>query len=171
MTVKPQNDAVPQGDMDAANAVVTAENPAATQKALKAVETVVDGTEVTVDLLRQLVGPEGYFFHVRFQKRTKNEVRDMTCRFGVKKHLAGGVAAYDFKEKNLLCVYDPTAENRKEPKMEDGTYPRTGGYRTIPVESLMYFRAHGVAFNIIDGKLFRAPTALTVDQGEIDVPK
>ena len=169
MTVKPE-DAVNQED--ALNATVAVENPAAVQEAVtavKAVHAVADGTEVSVDLLKSLVGPEGYFFHVRFAKRRANEIRDMTCRFGVKKHLAGGVAAYDFKEKNLLCVYDPTAENRKEPKLADGTYPRTGGYRTIPVEALMYFRAHGVAFNVIDGKLFRAPTPLTVDKGAICV--
>lgn len=164
MTVKPQ---VEVNEFDAQNAEIAAADPATTEKAVKAVHAVADGTLVSVDLLKELVGPEGYFFSVHFIKRTTGELREMNCRFGVKSRLRGGQAAYNAKEKNLLCVFDPRAENKKEPKLEDGTYPRTGDYRSIAVENLTYFRAHGVAFNVMDGKLYRAPTAVVVDKGEV----
>lgn len=70
------------------------------------------------------------FFSVRFVRRTKNakqeagEIRQINCRLNVTKHLAGGVAAYDFRAKNLIPVWDPHASDGK------------GGYRSIPLDSV-----------------------------------
>jgi len=48
----------------------------------------------------------GHIFRVLFVKRTTGEMREMVCRQGVVKHLAGGEAAYSFNEKGLLPVFD-----------------------------------------------------------------
>jgi hypothetical protein len=69
----------------------------------------------------------GEFFTVAFIKRTTGEERVMNCRTGVKKHLKGGSAAYNFKEKNLLSVYDVQAE----------------GYRCIPVDAVTRLTING----------------------------
>lgn len=47
----------------------------------------------------------GKFFHAQFIKKN-NELREMTCRLGVKKHLRGGELAYDPLAKKLLPVFD-----------------------------------------------------------------
>jgi len=63
----------------------------------------------------------GKFFSCTFIKRTTGERRKGVFRIGVKKHLHGGDPVYDFKEKDLLPVWDVQKE----------------AYRTIPVESII----------------------------------
>jgi hypothetical protein len=128
--------------------------------------TIIDGTPVTRALLFEMIGNDGRFFSCRFHKRGNGELREMNCRLGVKKHLKGGVAAYDREEKNVICVYDPIAEDKKI-KLEDGSHPRTGGYRSISVEALIYLRVDGCGFNIIDGKLFHEATQVVIERGDI----
>jgi len=62
----------------------------------------------------------GHIFSVLFVKRTTGELREMVCRQGVKKHLAGGEAAYNFNEKGLLPVFDMQKK----------------GYRSIPNDGI-----------------------------------
>lgn len=69
----------------------------------------------------------GRIFRVTFRKRTTHELRTMLGRYGVKSHLRGGERAYDFKEKNLLCVFDLVKHD----------------YRTIPLEGLVSMRIGG----------------------------
>lgn len=69
----------------------------------------------------------GQFFSVEFVKRTTGELRFMNCRTGVRKYVKGVGASYDFKEKNLVCVYDMVNK----------------GYRTIPLENVLRVKLHG----------------------------
>jgi len=79
--------------------------------------------------LRALV-QDGQIFAVKFIRRTDGNLRRMTCRLGVKKHLKGGSAAYDAKAHDLLTVFD----------ME------RGGYRSIPVDAVQSLTVHGQTF-------------------------
>jgi hypothetical protein len=74
----------------------------------------------------------GAIFGVDFVKRTTGEVRKMTARLGVKKHLKGGVAAYDAAAKDLIFVYDITAE----------------GYRTIALDAIKAVRFGGEQYEV-----------------------
>ena len=75
----------------------------------------------------------GQIFSVEFIKRSTGELRKMTCRMGVKKHLRGGSKAYDSKTKNLLTVYSLDSE----------------GYRSIPVENVQRITVSGQTFSFI----------------------
>jgi len=74
----------------------------------------------------------GAIFGVDFIKRTTGELRKMTARLGVKKHLKGGVAAYDAATKDLIFVYDITAE----------------GYRTIALDAITSLRISGEKYEV-----------------------
>lgn len=77
----------------------------------------------------------GKIMNVLFVKRTTGELREMVCRTGVKKHLKGGEPAYNFKEKNLVSVYDMQAEVGK-------------GYRAIPLENIRSITIDGTHFKV-----------------------
>ena len=77
---------------------------------------------------------KGKFFGVTFVKRTNGESRRMTCRVGVKKHLKGGDAPYNFNEKELIPVWDT---NKKQ-------------YRSISLDSLTRLAIEGDEFSIDD---------------------
>ena len=72
----------------------------------------------------------GEFFKVTFIKRTTGKQRTMICRKGVKRHLRGGEAAYNFRENGLVSVWDTEQE----------------GYRCIPVENVLEIRTGGVIY-------------------------
>lgn len=111
--------------------------------------------------VRKLTGEDGTFFRIGFHKRPKKlskadiafgavqpkigEYREMTCRFGVKTHLKGGKAAYDFNAKNLLGVWIPDQDRR-----EDG---KDNGYRVVPCENVTVLKAHGKVWKVEDGVL------------------
>jgi hypothetical protein len=42
---------------------------------------------------------------------TAKGIRKWVCRFGVVKHLRGGERAYNFHNKNLICVWDTYARD------------------------------------------------------------
>ena len=77
-----------------------------------------------VDELKSMVGNK--IFTVIFTKKD-GTLREMNCRLGVKKHLRGGVLAYDAKELNYLPVYDLQKE----------------GYRMINVNTIKEIRFEG----------------------------
>lgn len=90
------------------------------------------------------------FFRVRFVKRSKKkdaapEVREMTARLGVKKHLKGGSRPYDAKSNNLLGCWIPEQDRR------DGG--KDNGYRVIPCENIEWIKARGLFFKQQDGTL------------------
>lgn len=73
-------------------------------------------------------------FSVIFVKRTNNEVRPMTCRFNVKKYLAGGELAYKPKDYNLIGVFDMQ-------KTE---------YRMINLDTLMVLKLENETYHIAE---------------------
>lgn len=90
------------------------------------------------------------FFRVRFVKRSKKkdaapEVREMTARLSVKKHLKGGSRPYNAKSKNLLVCWVPEQDRREGGK--------DNGYRSIACENIEWIKARGLCFEQQDGTL------------------
>ena len=95
----------------------------------------------------------GQFFSVTFKRRTdkreRNKVtgqmetiaragdlRSMVCRTGVKKHLTGEGAAYSFRDKGLLPVWEVAAYKvgRETGLSEDEAGKKA--YRAVPVDTI-----------------------------------
>lgn len=74
--------------------------------------------EAIAELVRNT---DGRFFTVTFKKRTDGEIRTMTARLGVKKHLKGGEKAFSDKEKGLITCFEMV----------------TGGYRSFGVDAVI----------------------------------
>ena len=85
------------------------------------------------DILNLLKDNRSEIFSVVFLKKN-GELRPMTCRFGVKKHLKGGNLAFNPLERNLLVVFDMQKE----------------GYRMINLETLMLITMKGVQYHVTD---------------------
>ena len=79
-----------------------------------------------------ILATNGKMFSVEFVKRTTGEHRKMVARLGVKKHLAGGDAAYNFIEKGLVSVFDV----------------QKGGYRAIPLDAISTLVVGGTTYTI-----------------------
>jgi hypothetical protein len=71
---------------------------------------------------------EGRIFSVEFIKRTTGELRKMTARLGVTKHLQGGSKRFSDIEKQLITVFD----------MEKHAY------RSIPLENIIKISINGL---------------------------
>lgn len=69
---------------------------------------------------------KGNFFRACFIKKD-GTVREMTARFGVKKHLKGGELTYDADALNYIIVFDVEKE----------------AYRTINMNQLIFLRYNG----------------------------
>lgn len=69
---------------------------------------------------------KGNFFRACFIKKD-GTMREMTARFGVKKHLKGGELSYNPEEFNYIVVFDVEKE----------------AYRTINLDKLVYLRYNG----------------------------
>ena len=76
---------------------------------------------------------DGRIFTVVFFKRTTGERRVMNCRQRVTKHLKGGDAAYSFKEKGLVSVFDM----------------QKGAYRCFAPDALIEIRCEGETFQVV----------------------
>ncbi len=99
-------------------------------------ESTNDALEVPAFNLRNLSAlvSDGRVFGVEFIKRSTGELRKISCRIGVKKHLKGGAKAYSSQEKRLLTVFDMSAN----------------GYRSIPVEGIRCVSVGGQSFNFVE---------------------
>ena len=86
---------------------------------------------------------KGGMMTVTFKRKTDKKVggvvvaragdlRTMTCRTGVKKHLTGVGAKYSFAEKKLLSVYSIADK----------------GYRSIPVDGVVAVKASGEEYEV-----------------------
>jgi hypothetical protein len=75
----------------------------------------------------------GRIFRVTFRKRSDGSVREMVCRIGVAKHLAGGEKSFDDEEKNLLTVFDFAKQ----------------AYRSIPLEGIISVKIEGQIYKIV----------------------
>lgn len=69
---------------------------------------------------------KGNFFRACFLKKD-GTVREMTARFGVKKHLKGGELGYNPEALNYIIVFDVEKE----------------AYRTINMDKLIFLRYNG----------------------------
>ena len=69
---------------------------------------------------------KGNFFRACFLKKD-GTVREMTARFGVKKHLKGGELKYNPEEHGYIVVFDVEKE----------------AYRTINMNQLIFLRYNG----------------------------
>jgi hypothetical protein len=76
------------------------------------------------EFLRSL---NGGFFTIRFIKRTTGEERVMNATKNLTKHLKGGEAKYNAKEKGLLIVTDTKAQ----------------AIRSIPTDAVLDIKANG----------------------------
>lgn len=91
----------------------------------------------------------GSFFSVVFQKRTDGSIREMVCRFNVKKHLKGGELAFELKEKQLSVVWSRDAN----------------GYRMINLPGLIKLRMKGKEYWIQENlKLLNSPVTESSQQ-------
>jgi len=80
-----------------------------------------------------LLNQDGSIFSITFTKKD-GSIRQMNCRFGVKKHLKGGELAYDPLSKGLLPVYDLKNE----------------GYRMISLNTIIELKLNGESYIITE---------------------
>lgn len=69
---------------------------------------------------------ENQIFGVTFTKKN-GDIRDMTCRLNVTKHLKGGELNFDPVEKGLLPVYDLVKKGYRMISLATVTELRAGG--------------------------------------------
>jgi hypothetical protein len=79
---------------------------------------------ITIQEFRDEV--KGNFFRACFIKKD-GTIREMTARFGVKKHLKGGELTYNPSDFNYIVVFDVEKE----------------AYRTINMNQLIFLRYNG----------------------------
>lgn len=100
---------------------------------------------------------DGKIFRVDFIKRSDGTERRIVCRKGVKEFVSGEGAAYDPKEKNLVCVWDCTkyaelkAEWQQEHPKEEFTKEirqvlGAKAYRSINLEMIIRLKVEGVEY-------------------------
>ena len=83
--------------------------------------------DIKAKVLSAIKNSDGKIFSVTFVKRTTGEIRAMTCRLGVTKHLKGGDKAYDPKDYDLVTVFDMQKQ----------------GYRSIPIDAILDLKIKG----------------------------
>lgn len=86
-------------------------------------------TKIELSKFKELVGNK--IFSVVFIKKNGSE-RQMTCRFGVKKHLQGGELKYNPASLGYLTVFDMTELD----------------YRTVNLNTLISFTYDGVTYEL-----------------------
>lgn len=98
-------------------------------------------------------------FTVWFVKKTgEQELRQMTCRYGVKVHLKGGEKAYDDKDYDLSTVFDIDAAPRyskdEQEKISAGKMQTRGkgDYRAINLEGLIKMKIGGRVYVVAENK-------------------
>lgn len=102
-------------------------------------------TEVIGRLRAFLRATKGKMMHVSFIKRSTGELREMTCRTGVRKHKVDPTSEPDplmikqDKKHGLLRVFDINAEDKKRPGQK-------GAYRMIALDGLRSIKAGGEEF-------------------------
>lgn len=72
----------------------------------------------------------GHFFRVVFVKRTTDEIREMTCRFGVKKGTNGNGMKFKPLDKGLMVVWDSVKKD----------------FRMVNLRTLLMLKYQGVTY-------------------------
>jgi len=93
----------------------------------------IDRNTFESTVLSDITNSKGIIFSVVFVKRTDNSFRKMVCRTGVKKHLRGGVAPYNFSEMKLLSVFDLQKKD----------------YRSVDLNSIVEVTIRGTHYKIV----------------------
>lgn len=104
--------------------------------------------EEIIDFFQEARKSEGTIFRCDFIKRTTGEYRIMVARLGVKKHLKGGDAPYDFNEKKLLPVFDMQKQ----------------AYRSIPFEGIKYLKVRGREFGCRPEQIIEVKESLNLNE-------
>lgn len=81
---------------------------------------------------------KGNFFRACFLKKD-GTVREMTARFGVKKHLKGGELKYSPEAYNYIVVFDVEKEAYRTINMDKLIFLRYNGKEVIGNSALLYF--------------------------------
>lgn len=102
---------------------------------------------ITTSEVYDLIEDKSQFFGVTFLKKDGSE-RKMTAHLDVKKHLRGGNAAYNFKDKNLVSVWDVNAY-----KEDEHGNVKDSGYRSFSADRLIELRTNGEVFRNVNGQL------------------
>lgn len=111
-------------------------------------------------LLTRMNNQKDYrLFKVWYMKRTgEQELRTMTCRYGVKSYLKGGEKAYEDKDYDLSTVYDidaaPRYNKEETVKIAEGKMQTRGkgDYRAINLEGLIKMKIGGQEYIIEENK-------------------
>ena len=85
------------------------------------------------EILNLLKDNKNLIFSVVFLKKN-GELRPMTCKLGVKKHLKGGKLTYNPMERNNLIVFDMQKKD----------------YRTVNLDTLMTINMKGEDYYVTD---------------------
>lgn len=97
--------------------------------------------EVNEVEMKDLLGShDDKMFSITFEKRTNGELRDMTCRKGVKKGVTGaGRKGWDeSSKKGLMTVYDMNKVDKNG----------RGAFRMINLDSVRRFKLNGQEYRV-----------------------
>lgn len=81
---------------------------------------------------------KGNFFRACFIKKD-GSVREMTARFGVKKHLKGGTLKYSPESLNYIVVFDIEKKAYRTINMDQLVFLRYNGKEVIGNKALIHF--------------------------------
>lgn len=81
---------------------------------------------------------KGNFFRACFLKKD-GTVREMTARFGVKKHLKGGELGYNAEALNYIIVFDVEKEAYRTINMDKLIFLRYNGKEVVGNSALMHY--------------------------------
>lgn len=81
---------------------------------------------------------KGNFFRACFLKKD-GTAREMTARFGVKKHLKGGELGYNAEALNYIIVFDVEKEAYRTINMDKLIFLRYNGKEVVGNSALMYY--------------------------------
>ena len=98
-----------------------------------------------------ILSTNGKWFGVEFTKRGNGELRHMTARLGVHKHLSpsGKGPAYNFTDKGLIPCWEAPNSNKLAHPEEDAKAGKEL-YRAIPIEGLRRISVDGEWFEVTD---------------------
>lgn len=81
---------------------------------------------------------KGNFFRACFLKKD-GTIREMTARFGVKKHLKGGELTYNPEDFNYIVVFDVEKEAYRTINMDKLIFLRYNGKEVVGNKALLYY--------------------------------
>lgn len=81
-----------------------------------------------------LQSTKGKIFSLSFIKKSTGELREMSARLGVTRHLRGGSTPYKPKDHNLIIVFETSGG-------------KSIGYKAIPVENIKKLVIEGKTYN------------------------